>query len=81
MAGRMAIVAGLIGWLAATPASAQLRIVQYNVNASGAASSGPRDGMANVLGGIASSARAGFSGDIDILLLEEGEKVATTGAS
>jgi endonuclease/exonuclease/phosphatase family metal-dependent hydrolase len=73
--------AGAVWLLATTPAAAQLRVVQYNVTASGSTSSGPREGMATVFGGIADSARAGFTGDIDILLLQEGEKTATTGAS
>ena len=79
--GRITLVAAMV-WLAgALPAAAQLRIVQYNVTASGSATSGPRDGMANVFGAIGASAKGGFSGPIDILLLEEGEKVATTGSS
>lgn len=79
--GRITLMAATI-WLAGTlPAAAQLRIVQYNVTASAAATSGPRDGMSNVLGAIGASAKAGFGGPIDILLLEEGEKVATTGSS
>lgn len=81
MSLRIWLATGLI-WLAvALPASAQLRIVQYNVTASGSSSSGPRDGMSTVFDGIADSARGGFTGGIDILLLEEGEKVSTTGAS
>jgi endonuclease/exonuclease/phosphatase family metal-dependent hydrolase len=66
---------------AAAPASAQLRIVTYNVNASDPASPGPRTGMDAVLRAINGSAKGGFTRSIDILLLEEGASVTTTGSA
>lgn len=67
--------------LHAAPASAQLRIVTYNVNASDPASPGPRSGMDSVLQAINGSAKGGFTRSIDILLLQEGLSVTTTGSA
>jgi len=62
-------------------AHAQLRIVQYNVNNSDPAQTGPRSGMDTVLSAINASARGGFSRPIDLLVLEEANAVSTTGAA
>jgi hypothetical protein len=73
------LVASIVG--AGVPASAQLRIVNYNVNASDPASPGPRTGMNTVLQAINGSAKGGFARPIDILVLEEGYSVTTTGSA
>ena len=62
-------------------AFAQVRIVNYNVNASNPAETGPRDGMDTVLSAINASAKGGFAHPIDILLLQEGFSVSTTGSA
>ncbi len=72
------VVAVAIG--AAPSASAQLRIVSYNVNASDATLTSPRPGMDTILAAIAASAKGGFSSPIDVLVLEEANSVSTTGA-
>lgn len=66
---------------AAGTAHAQLRIVQYNVNNSDPAQTGPRNGMDTVLSAINASARGGFARPIDLLVLEEANSVSTTGAA
>jgi len=63
----------------ALPARAQLRILDYNVAASSSSSSGPRPGMDTVLRAIGDQNRSGFSRPIDIMLMQEGNAVATTG--
>ncbi len=62
-------------------AHAQLRIVQYNVNNSDPAQTGPRNGMDTVLSAINASAKGGFARPIDLLVLEEANSVSTTGAA
>lgn len=68
-------------WMAAaSTATAQLRIVNYNVNASDTALTSPRAGIDTILSAINASAKGGFARPIDILVLEEANTVATTGA-
>jgi len=81
VSGTIAAVCLLVAAGLATPAHAQLRILDYNVAASGSASFGPRPGMDMVLQAIASQARPGFAGPIDILLMQEAESVTTTGSA
>lgn len=71
--GVWTLVAGV-----AAPAQAQLRILDYNVAASGSASSGPRAGMDTVLRAIGDQTMPGFARPIDIMLMQEGESAATT---
>ncbi|MFM7244939.1 MAG: hypothetical protein ACKO40_12320 [Planctomycetaceae bacterium] len=69
-----------VAWLAAPPtATAQLRIVNYNVNASDTALTSPRAGIDTILAAINASAKGGFARPIDILVLEEANTVGTTG--
>lgn len=65
--------------LNAPTARGQLRILDYNVAASGSASSGPRPGMDTVLRAIGDQNGPGFSAPISIMLLQEGASAATTG--
>ncbi len=60
-------------------AHAQLRILDYNVAASSSSSSGPRPGMDTVLQAIGDQNRSGFSRPVDIMLMQEGHSVTTTG--
>jgi autotransporter-associated beta strand protein len=64
---------------ACTAADAQLRILDYNVAATGSASSGPRAGMDTVLRAIGDQTLPGFARPIDIMLIQEGASVSTTG--
>ncbi|MFM7205433.1 MAG: autotransporter-associated beta strand repeat-containing protein [Planctomycetaceae bacterium] len=64
---------------AVTPACGQLRIVNYNVNASDTSLTSPRAGMDAILAAINASAKGGFARPIDILVLEEANTVSTTG--
>ena len=73
------IVLGVIAWLGASQAEAQLRICTYNVTAADATLTAPRPGMDVILTAIGSSARGGFARPIDVLVLEEARGVATTG--
>lgn len=77
----LAVVVAIVslGWSAS--ATAQLRIVNYNVNNSDPAAFGPRTGMDAVFRGMNASAKAGFARSIDVLILEEAESVATTGTA
>lgn len=77
----LAIVVAIssLGWSAS--ATAQLRIVNYNVNNSDPAAFGPRTGMDAVFRGMNASAKGGFARAIDVLILEEAESVATTGTA
>lgn len=68
-----------LGWTAS--ATAQLRIVNYNVNNSDPSAFGPRTGMDAVFRGMNASAKAGFARSIDVLILGEAESVATTGTA
>ena len=58
---------------------AQLRILDYNVGAASSTSFGPRPGMDDVLQAINTQNKAGFSRNIDIMVLQEGHTVTTTG--
>jgi len=71
------VLAGL--WLACGSAHGQLRILDYNVGASASSSSGPRPGMDTVLQAINAQTKPGFARPIDILLMQEGFSVTTTG--
>ena len=73
------IVFASLGWSAS--ATAQLRIVNYNVNNSDPAAFGPRTGMDAVFRGMNASAKGGFARAIDVLILGEAESVATTGTA
>ena len=73
------VVLASLGWSAS--ATAQLRIVSYNVNNSDPAAFGPRTGMDAVFRGMNASAKGGFARAIDVLILEEAESVATTGTA
>jgi autotransporter-associated beta strand protein len=73
------IVLGVIAWLGASQAQAQLRICTYNVTATDATLTAPRPGMDVILTAIGSSARGGFARPIDVLVLEEARGVGTTG--
>jgi hypothetical protein len=73
------IVFASLGWSAS--ATAQFRIVNYNVNNSDPAAFGPRAGMDAVFRGMNASAKGGFARAIDVLILEEAESVATTGTA
>ena len=77
----VSIIAAQAVVLLCLQAHAQLRILDYNVAASGSASSGPRSGMDSVLRAINAQNRPGFSKPIDIMLMQEAESVATTGQS
>jgi endonuclease/exonuclease/phosphatase family metal-dependent hydrolase len=59
-------------------AHAQLRILDYNVGANGS-SLGPRPGMDAVLQAINAQTKPGFARPIDILVMQEGNSVTTTG--
>ena len=48
---------------------AQLRILDYNVGAASSTSFGPRPGMDDVLQAINTQNKAGFSRNIDIMVL------------
>ena len=65
---------------AARVANAQLRIVNYNVNASDSSLTSPRAGVDAILAAINASAKGGFARPVDILVLEEANAVATTGS-
>ncbi len=73
------VLLGVIAWLGAAQAQAQLRICNYNVNASDSSLTSPRPGVDTILAAIGSSARGGFSRPIDVLVLEEANTVGTTG--
>ena len=73
------VVLASLGWSAS--ATAQLRIVNYNVNNSDPAAFGPRTGMDAVFRGMNASAKGGFARAIDVLILGEAESVATTGTA
>ena len=73
------IALGVIAWLGACQAQAQLRICTYNVTATDATLTAPRPGMDVILTAIGSSARGGFARPIDVLVLEEARGVGTTG--
>ncbi|MEI6636583.1 MAG: hypothetical protein WCO99_08455, partial [Planctomycetota bacterium] len=73
------VIVASVGWSAS--ATAQLRIVNYNVNVSDPAIPAVRAGMDNVLQAINASAKGGFARAIDVLILEEAESVATTGTA
>jgi len=71
------LLAGL--WVACNSAHAQLRILDYNVGASGSSSAGSRPGMDAVLQAVNAQTKPGFARPIDILLMQEGNSVTTTG--
>ena len=73
------VVLASLGWSAS--ATAQLRIVNYNVNNSDPAAFGPRTGMDAVFRGMNASVKGGFARAIDVLILGEAESVATTGTA
>jgi hypothetical protein len=73
------VVVASVGWSAS--ATAQLRIVNYNVNASDPAIPAIRAGMDNVLQAINASAKGGFARPIDVLVMQEAASVATTGTA
>lgn len=73
------VVAASVGWSAS--ATAQLRIVNYNVNVSDPAIPAIRAGMDNVLEAINASAKGGFARPIDVLVMQEAASVATTGTA
>jgi autotransporter-associated beta strand protein len=66
-------------FLACSTAHAQLRILDYNVGASGSSSFGPRPGMDSVLQAINAQTKPGFARPIDIFVMQEGYTVTTTG--
>ena len=66
-------------WVASSPAHAQLRILDYNVGATGSSSFGPRPGMDAVLQAINAQTKPGFARPIDIVVMQEGNSVTTTG--
>ncbi|MFM9025839.1 MAG: PEP-CTERM sorting domain-containing protein [Planctomycetaceae bacterium] len=75
----VSIIAAQAVVLLCLQAHAQLRILDYNVAASGSASSGPRAGMDSVLRAINAQNRPGFSKPVDIMLMQEADSVSTTG--
>ena len=66
-------------WVASSSAHAQLRILDYNVGATGTSTFGPRPGMDAVLQAINAQTKPGFARPIDILVMQEGNSVTTTG--
>ena len=73
------VIVASLGWSAS--ATAQLRIVNYNVNVSDPAIPAVRAGMDNVLQAINASAKGGFARPIDVLVMQEAASVATTGTA
>ena len=73
------VIVASVGWSAS--ATAQLRIVNYNVNVSDPAIPAVRAGMDNVLQAINASAKGGFARPIDVLVMQEAASVATTGTA
>ena len=73
------VLLGVIAWLGAAQGQAQLRICNYNVNASDSSLTSPRPGVDTILAAIGSSARGGFARPLDVLVLEEANTVGTTG--
>lgn len=76
---RVAFLLPLCCLASPAPVFGQLRILSYNVSASGSSASGPRTGMETVLRAVNAQNRPGFSRPIDIMLIQEAESVATTG--
>ena len=63
---------------AASPARAQLRIVNYNTNNASSSSSGPRAAVSPVLTAVGDQTRSGFARSADIVLFQEHAAVATS---
>jgi len=77
---RVAVVSACLGVFSwPCPADAQLRILDYNVGATGSSSSGPRPGMDAVLSAINAQTKPGFARPISIFVMQEGNSVTTTG--
>ena len=71
------LVAGVVLCLAAAPANAQLRIVDYNIAQNYDIAADPNDGLQTIFTAIGAEVRNGFAKPIDVLAVQEADTDGT----